>query len=137
MPSTYVNCEEEALTLEIDALDMVTGAKVTLYYTVFAGQGVMTRRVRVTNTSKAAFRVERVFSLCVDLPTMDYDLITLYGRHGKERSIEQRGLAHGLQGVESKRGASRSLPEPLRRSGAAWRGRGAWLLLRLQSGVFQ
>lgn len=112
MPSTYANTQDEAQTLEIDALDVVTGVKVTLYYTVFADLGVMTRRVRVTNTSEAALRVERVFSLCVDLPTMDYDLITLYGRHGKERSIERRKLAHGLQGVESKRGASGHCQNP-------------------------
>ncbi len=37
-------------------------------------------------------------SICVDLPSMDYDLITLYGRHCKERSEERRPLAHGLQG---------------------------------------
>ena len=112
LPATYANDPEEAQTLEIDMLDPVTGVKAILYYTVFAEAGVMTRRVRVSNTSEAAVRLERAMSLCVDLPSMDYDLITLYGRHCKERGIERRRLAHGLQGVESKRGASGHCQNP-------------------------
>lgn len=110
-PSSYA-AENEADTLEIDALDAVTGVKVTLYYTVFSGIGVMTRRVRVENTAAAPCEIERVFSLCVDLPGMDYDLITLHGRHNRERYAERRALAHGLQGVESKRGVSSHSQNP-------------------------
>ena len=106
LPSTYVNNEDEADTLELYAEDAVTGALVTLYYTVFSNCGVMTRRVKVTNGSKNKMLLERVMSLCVDLPSMDYDMISLYGRHCKERYIERRPLVHGVQGVESTRGAS-------------------------------
>ena len=111
-PSTYVNDESEAETLELYAKDAVTGVLVTLYYTVFKNYGVMTRRVRVENTSEEMFEIERVFSMCLDLPTMDYDLISLYGRHNKERSMERRPLAHGIQGVESKRGVSSHAQNP-------------------------
>lgn len=111
-PSTYVDHEHEADTLEIYAEDMVTGIKVILYYTVFSNYGVMTRRVRVENTSSLDCEIERVFSLCLDLPTMDYDLISLYGRHCKERYVERRPLAHGLQGIESKRGVSGHCQNP-------------------------
>jgi len=112
MPSSYLNKEQEADTLEIYAADHVTGVKATLYYTVFAEQGVMTRRVKIENQSEHPVKLERAFSLCVDLPSMEYDLITLYGRHNKERSIERRRLAHGLQGVESKRGVSSHCQNP-------------------------
>lgn len=106
LPSSYANCESEAQTLEIDALDKTTGILVTLFYTVFPQMGVMTRWVRITNTSGHTCRLERALSLCVDLPSMDFDLITLYGRHAFERSLCRRPLARGLQGVESKRGSS-------------------------------
>ena len=111
-PSTYVNDASEADTLEIYAEDKVTGVRVTLYYTVFSTCGVMTRRARVENTSSCECEIERVFSLCVDLPTMDYDMITLYGRHCRERDAERRPLAHGLQGAESKRGVSSHAQNP-------------------------
>ncbi|MBQ8612375.1 MAG: alpha-galactosidase [Oscillospiraceae bacterium] len=120
MPSSYA-ADGEAETLEIYTLDAVTGVKVTLYYTVFAASGVMTRRVRVENAGAAACELERALSLCVDLPCMDYDLITLHGRHNRERYMERRPLAHGLQGVESKRGVSSHSQNPF----AALAARGA------------
>lgn len=106
IPSTYVNNENEAETLEIDATDKVTGAAVTLVYTVFENCPVMTKSVKIKNTSGKTMYIERAFSSCNDFTTMDYDMITLWGRHVKERNIERRPLAHGVQGVESKRGVS-------------------------------
>ncbi len=106
LPTTYTNTDDEADTLEIDVLDGTTGALVTLVYTVFNNQPVMTRTVRVTNTSDKTMHVERLFSLSCSLPTMDYDLLTFYGRHVKERSLQRRALAHGIQGVRSMRGTT-------------------------------
>ena len=111
-PSTYANSEDEAETLELYAEDAVTGLKITLYYTVFENYGVMTRRVRAENNGDGILELERIFSLCLNLPSMDYDLITLYGRHAKERNIERKALAHGVQGVESRRGASSHCQNP-------------------------
>ena len=112
MPSTYVNSDSEADTLEIYMEDKVTGVQVTLYYTAFSTEGVITRRVKIHNASEYPVKLERALSLCVDLPDMDYDMITLYGRHNKERTPERRRLAHGLQGVESKRGSSSHAQNP-------------------------
>ena len=53
MPSTYVNNESEAQTLEIYTEDFVTGAEVTLYYTVFPEYDVITRHIKVKNVSSA------------------------------------------------------------------------------------
>ena len=112
LPASYVNDESEADTLEIDAVDPVTGICVTLYYSVFHDLGVMTRHVRVTNESDKAVRLERTLSLCVDLPSMNYDMITLYGRHVRERNYCRRPLARGVQGIESKRGSSSHTQNP-------------------------
>ncbi len=106
MPSTYVNSDDEADTLEIETVDSVTGLTVTLVYTVFKSVPVMTKSVRVENGSERELVVERAFSCCCDFPTMDFDLVSLWGSHACERNIERRPLAHGVQGVESKRGVS-------------------------------
>ncbi len=121
MPATYALDEADCTTLEIDTVDRVTGLEVTLVYTVFETQSVMTKSVRVHNASDSPLVIERVFSACNDFPTMDFDLITLHGRHARERHIERRALVHGLQGVSSKRGASSHNQNPfaaLVRSGA-------------------
>jgi len=111
-PSTYVNSDDEADTLELYAEDCVTGVKVTLYYTVFKNCGVMTRRARIENGGEGECELERAFSLCVDIPSMDYDMISLYGRWINERNIQRHPLAHGVQGVESKRGVSSHTQNP-------------------------
>lgn len=106
LPQIYLNSSDEADTLEIVMEDSYTGALITLYYTVFKELDVIVRSVKAENTSDELLSLERIFSLCLDLPSMDFDLITLYGRHNKERVREQRALAHGIQGICSKRGAS-------------------------------
>ncbi len=106
MPSSYANCDSEAQTLEIETVDAVTGLCVTLVYTVFEKHPVMTKSVKIENCSDSAMIIERVYSSCNDFPTMDYKLISLWGSHNNERNIESRALAHGVQGVESKRGVS-------------------------------
>ncbi len=112
LPHTYTNNDDEADTLEILALDKVTGANVTLIYTAFNNLDVITRSVKIHNASENPMEVERVFSACVDLPSMDFDMVTLYGRHAKERTREQRRLAHGIQGIASKRGSSSHQQNP-------------------------
>ena len=112
MPSSYVNSDSEAQTLEIYTKDAVTGAAVTLYYSVFPKYDIIARRIRVTNESPKKMRIERAFSLCLDLPDMDYDMISLYGAHAKERNAERRPLAHGIQGIGSRRGASSHTQNP-------------------------
>ena len=112
LPATYCNDDSEADTLEIDLEDAVTGVLVTLCYSVFHDLGVMTRSARIANNGDAACRLERAMSLCFDLPSMNYDLITLYGRHVRERNYCRRSLARGLQGVESKRGSSGHTTNP-------------------------
>ena len=105
-PSTYVGSEDEAETLELYAEDCVTGLKITLYYTVFENLGAMTSSVKIINASDRPVEIEKVYSSCVEFHTHDYELLTLYGRWGKERSLERRALAHGRQLVSSKRGSS-------------------------------
>lgn len=110
-PAVYAS-EDEAQTLEILCKDSLTGANVTLYYTVFNDLPVITRTVKVENKGDAAFDIERVFSACVDFKRADFDMINLYGAHKVERQIERRPLAHGNQGITSRRGASSHYQNP-------------------------
>ena len=89
LPSVYLNSESEAYTLEIYMADRATDIRVTLIYTVFNALDVIIRSAKIENASQKPADIERAMSLCVDLPSMDYDLITLYGRHAKERSEER------------------------------------------------
>lgn len=105
LPATFAS-EDEAETLEIYTLDKVTGAYVTLIYTVFENYSVMTRSVKVENKSDFTFDIERVYSCCIDFPEMDYTMTHLYGQWNKERTVTSRKLTHGIQTIASKRGSS-------------------------------
>ena len=106
LPATYCNDDSEAQTLELITFDKFTGAKVTLYYTAFANYSVVTESVKVENTGKETFEIEKVASCCVNFPSMDYNMINLSGVWSRERRVITRHLAHGIQSVASKRGSS-------------------------------
>ncbi len=112
LPSLYVEDDSEATTLEILTEDAVTGIQTVLFYTVFEKLGAMTRSVKVINGTDKTVDIERVFSCAVDFPTYNYDLMSLYGKWAKERSLERRALARGRQGVSSKRGSSSHYQNP-------------------------
>ena len=106
LPATYCNDDSEAQTRELITIDKFTGAKVTLYYTAFANYSVVTESVKVENTGKETFEIEKVASCCVNFPSMDYNMINLSGVWSRERRVITRHLAHGIQSVASKRGSS-------------------------------
>lgn len=112
LPHVYLNHAEEADTLEILTEDSVTGAQAILYYTAFRDCDVITRSVKIVNNSDRSMDIERVFSMNLDLPAMDFDLITLYGCWNKERTREKRRLVHGIQTIASKRGSSSHMHNP-------------------------
>lgn len=111
-PATYAG-ETEATTLEILCRDSVSGAEVTLFYTVFENYGAMTRHVVVRNASAEPMDIQRVMSACVDFhDANDMDFIHLYGNWGRERAFERTPLIHGIQGAVSKRGCSSHMQNP-------------------------
>ena len=113
LPATYAT-EEEADTLELVCIDLLSGAEVTLVYTVFANYGAMTRHVRIKNTSEESFHVCRADSVCLDLHYAEnMDFIHLYGDWAKERIFERTPLIHGKQSIGSLRGSSSHMQNPL------------------------
>jgi alpha-galactosidase len=111
-PATYAT-EEEATTLEVLCKDHVSGAEVTLFYTVFEIYGAMTRHVSVRNASDKGMDLKSVLSTCLDFhEATDMDFVHLYGSACKERLFERTPLIHGTQSVFSKRGYSSHVHNP-------------------------
>ena len=112
LPALYESEEGECTTLEVTTLDKVTGAEAILLYTVFEKHSAITRSVIIRNASDKPFAIEKVMSFNLDMNSSDFDLITLYGRHNQERNFERRRLAHGRQGIGSRRGSSSAQQNP-------------------------
>jgi alpha-galactosidase len=106
LPATYVEDENEAETLEIRMKDGLTGLTVALSYTVFNKWNVITRSARFINEGEETLKLLSALSLGIDFRDAEFDFMHLYGAHVKERFIERQPLRHGIQSIESTRGAS-------------------------------
>lgn len=105
LPATFGN-EAECETLEIHCRDAVLGLEVTLVYTVFEDVDVITRSVRVKNTSEEAIWLTKVLSACLDMDNRNFERITLHGSWGRERRIQRQKIGYGRYAVSSLRGES-------------------------------
>ncbi len=103
LPSTF---GDDCATLMVRLRDSLTGLQAELLYTIFNDCDVIARSVRFTNTSDSSLVLERAFSMCLDLPDMGYDVITLSGAWSRERELARRPLCLGETSVSSMRGAS-------------------------------
>ncbi len=112
LPSLYITNDNQTQTLAIETVDTTTNVIVTLYYTVFEQYNAMTRHVVIQNNSKTPIEIEKIASACINLPTMNYDFIHLYGSWGSERHIERTPLHHGSQSIGSVRGTSSHMFQP-------------------------
>ncbi|MGN7765042.1 alpha-galactosidase [Paenibacillus sp. 22594] len=112
LPATYSEHEDEAETLELELLDALAGLRIILSYTVFNELNAITRSVRFVNEGTGELKLLRGLSMSVDLRDSSYDLLHLSGSWARERYVERRPLASGMQGVESRRGASSHAHNP-------------------------
>lgn len=106
LPATYVEHESEADTLEITLQDKKKDVNIILTYTIFKDYPVITKNVRFVNHCDETVTLLSALSGCVDFPDMDYVMADLTGGWSRERSIRERRLDYGVQGVHSMRGCS-------------------------------
>ena len=112
LPSVYIQEDTEATTLEVVLEEKRKGLEVTLQYTVLEAYDAMTRSVRVRNVSTQPVMLESVYSASVDFSTDAFELITLNGAWGKERTPERIAVRRGMTSVGSVRGASSHQANP-------------------------
>ena len=98
--------QEGTETLVIHMADEVTGCLLNLYYTVFPKHDIISRYFTLENAGKETVKIEKAMSLSLNLVGHDYDMISLYGAHMEERTIQRSAVVMGNQRIFSRRGAS-------------------------------
>lgn len=106
LPAVYAQEGDRADTLVIKLSDTAGRLRVHLYYGVMENLDLITRAAVVENTGERPVILERAMSACVDGLQPDYEMVSFYGRHLKERTPQRSPLRHGIQSVGSVRGAS-------------------------------
>ena len=106
LPSTYVESDGEATTLEITLHESHTDTDMILYYTIYETYPVICRHVKFMHYGKQSITLDRALSVCLDLPDCNYEMLELTGTWCRERHVEWRKLMHGVQSIYSMRGHS-------------------------------
>lgn len=113
LPATYVEDSAEADTLELDLVDKKSGAKITLFYSIFRDFPVVARHVCVHNGGNAKFTLTCAMSASLDLPDDNWELLTLTGAWARECHVNTRRLVPGTRAsVASRYGESSHYANP-------------------------
>lgn len=112
LPAFYAEDGDDVETLVITLRDEVGGVTVKLFYSVYYDYDIITRHAEITNDGKDTFVIKAAASAALDLDRMDYDLVSNYGTHEKERMIERHPIVHGKTELASRRGSSGHVHNP-------------------------
>ena len=112
LPAVYAT-EEEAQTLIIYMKDPVTGLQVELLYGVLPEYDVITRSEKIVYRGEGKICIKKAQSACLDFVQGKYDLLTFYGRHAMERTMQREPVAHGSHVIGSVRGTSSHQYNPM------------------------
>src|SRR5574337_551054 len=112
LPATYVESDSEAETLVITLVDRLLDLTLKLSYTIFADRQVIARNSFLENKGQESVSIEKIASASFDLVSQDLELISLAGRHNKEREIERQTVQRGTRIIDSKRGSSSHQANP-------------------------
>ena len=112
LPATYVEDENEAMTLELTLVDSLKNVKLILSYSVFEEFDAITRSVKIINESNEDVNINRVLSANVDFRDSDYELLQVSGAWARERHIIRKEIRSGSQSIESRRGSSSHAQNP-------------------------
>ena len=112
LPAVYA-AETESQTLEIVMEDAVTGVEVTLQYGVLPDYDVITRSEKIVYRGEGKICIRKAQSACLDFVQGKYDLLTFYGRHAMERTMQREPVAHGSHVIGSVRGTSSHQYNPM------------------------
>ena len=112
LPAVYAD-ETESQTLEIVMEDAVTGVEVTLQYGVLPDYDVITRSEKIIYRGEGKICIRKAQSACLDFVQGKYDLLTFYGRHAMERTLQREPVTHGSHVIGSVRGTSSHQYNPM------------------------
>lgn len=109
---TGMPCMRGEETLVLHLRNRHNGFAADLYYSVFDDCDVIARRVVYKNTSNEGMTLDRAYSFSVGFPKKEYDVMSLHGSWGNERSIQSIPLHHGVVSIDSKRCTSSAILNP-------------------------
>lgn len=113
LPAATMESDGEGETLILNLDDEVTGLTLKLSYSIYAELPILARNAEFELDGGAeAVTLTRALSMALDLPDMNYEMLTFTGAWARERSVRTRRLEHGIQANYSMRGSSSAEMNP-------------------------
>lgn len=102
----YAETGKNDYTLLITYKDEKNNLTLNTYYTVFYDCDVISRYIVLENNGDNSVFIENAKSLSLDFNCGDYDVLSLYGAHYFERTVQRVNLPVGKSVIASDRGTS-------------------------------
>ena len=112
------NCELPLVTDGGETLTLIfkdkkyAGLELRLHYTVFEEHNVIARCAELVNGSEGDIFIRKFMSFMIDMPTADYNILTLDGGWAKEAHIHEREVSYGIFVNDSTTGGSSNRHNP-------------------------
>ena len=88
--------EDECTTLKIILKDIKDEVFLHMFYTIFANKSIIVRHNEIINKSNKEIKINKIYSLGLDLPTMDYNVLSVYGKYATDRMLEEQPIKHNI-----------------------------------------
>lgn len=111
LPAAY-GTEDEVEELTVVLKDVSYDVRLELKYAVFAGVDVITRSAKIINGTDADIRLNRLMSLCLDIPKDDLAITTFHGNWVREMNKVERDVNMGKYVGGSMTGTSSNRTNP-------------------------
>ena len=105
LPAVYAE-EKAADTLEVVLEDSDSKVEVHLLYGVLEENDIITRAVKIVNQGDQRITLQKAASMNLDWINGEYEWMTFYGGHVRERNMQRSELDHGIHSIGSVRGTS-------------------------------
>lgn len=112
LPSLYTKSDQEAMTLEIILKEERLRVRFHLFYTIYRDFDVIARHAEAENYGDRPVQLERLLSMSMDIPEIEYELVTLGGSHCNEKNIYRRPVTSDKVVISSTRGTSSPQESP-------------------------
>lgn len=103
LPALY-GTEEDFTSLCIKVKDKYSNVTAYLNYSISSKYPVITRNMKVVNTSKDKIVLQNAYSACLDFKTSNYDMVYLAGKYAKERNVVRMPVMLGEHSIYSLEG---------------------------------
>lgn len=91
----YIKCEKQLCkTLEIKLKDIKSDIFLILYYSLIENKSVIIRHNEIISYSKSEVKINKAYSMCLDLPDMNYKVLSVYGKYASDRLLEEQEIKH-------------------------------------------